>query len=51
MFRFPKFDFSQFDLPPRGGPDRDASGADRLAERMARFQRAQTEAFAKWAQT
>ncbi|MEL6064379.1 MULTISPECIES: extracellular catalytic domain type 1 short-chain-length polyhydroxyalkanoate depolymerase [unclassified Methylobacterium] len=58
MFRFPKFDFSKFDAskfdrPPRGGPDHDASGpgADRLAERMARFQRVQTEALAKWART
>lgn len=63
MFRFPKFDFSKvdvskfdpskFDLPPRAGlnPDASGSGADWLAERMARFQRAQTEAFAKWAQT
>ena len=51
MFRFPKIDLtkidlSTFDLPPQGGP-----GTDRLAERMARFQRAQEAAFAKWART
>ena len=51
MFRFPKIDLSKLDLPKfdptlDGGP-----GPDRLAERMARLQRAQKAAFGKWART
>ena len=51
MFRFPKIDLSKLDLPKfdptlNGGP-----GTDRLAERMARLQRARKVAYTKWAQT
>lgn len=46
MFRFPKIDLSKFDLPPHG-----SAGTGRLAERMARFQRIQEAAFAKWARS